>query len=228
MRNSFTRSIITFAATIATLISLTATTASAAQVYGVLNGAGENPHPRDISGRTRVILSGGQYSAMITKDGKFVFPDVAAGSYLLEVQSPQYIYPTVKVIVSGNDSKAYLVSLGTDWSNNDNVLQIPLTLNPRAPASYFIPREGFKLSHLFANPMMLMMGFSVLMLFIMPKLMANMDSEAMEEMQGMQEATQMPNFEMPDIAATLAKFSTGGGSTSSQPAIQGSSTKKRQ
>lgn len=52
-------------------------------------------------------------------------------------------------------------------------------------------------------------------------LIKKIDPEAMEEMQG-QEVPQMPNFEMPDIAATLAKFSTGGGSP------QPSSSKKRQ
>ncbi|KAG0199311.1 hypothetical protein BGX28_007382 [Mortierella sp. GBA30] len=164
---------------------------------------------------------------MITKDGRFTFPNVPEGSYLLEVQSPQYIYPTIKVIVSDKETRAHLVSLGADWSNNDNALQLPLSLVPRAPTSYFIPREGFKVSHLFANPMMLMMGFSVIMLFVMPKLMANMDPEAMEEMQGMQDATQMPNFEMPDIAATLAKFSTGGASSSSGSNAQQASGKKR-
>ncbi|KAF9946351.1 hypothetical protein BGZ65_009808, partial [Modicella reniformis] len=206
--------------------TLTVSPASAAQISGTVVGQTETPYPRDLSHKTRVILSGGQYSAMITRDGKFVFPDVPEGSYLLEVQNPQYIYPTVKLTVNGKDSKAHLVSLGADWSNNDNIMQFPLTLTPRGPSTYFIPREGFKISHLFANPMMLMMGFSVVMLFIMPKLMANMDPAAMEEMQGMQEAAQMPSFEMPDIAATLAKFSTGGASP--QAAVQGSSGKKRQ
>ncbi|KAF9585968.1 hypothetical protein BGW38_010736 [Lunasporangiospora selenospora] len=129
----------------------------------------------------------------------------------------------VKVTVSDKDPKASLVSLGTDWSNNDNTLPSPLVLSPRGQSSYFVPREGFKLSHLLANPMMLMMGFSVLMLFIMPKLMANMDPEAMQEMQEMQGST--PNFEMPDLAATLAKFSAGGASPAAGSAGAG---KKRQ
>ncbi|KAG0014094.1 hypothetical protein BGZ80_010655 [Entomortierella chlamydospora] len=215
MKSIFSRPIFALAATVVALISLSATTTSAAQISGVLIGAEETPHPKDLSPRTRVILSGGQYTATITRDGRFVFPDVGEGSYLLQVQNPQYIYPTIKLIVTGKDSRAHVVNIGTDWSNNDNALQLPLVLTPRAPVSYFVPREGFKISHLFANPMMLMMGFSLLMLFVMPKLMANMDPEAMEEMQGMQDAAQMPNFEMPDISATLAKFSTGGGSSPS-------------
>ncbi|KAG9064193.1 hypothetical protein KI688_003381 [Linnemannia hyalina] len=201
---------------------------SAAELNGFLVGFGENAHPRELSPQTRVLLSGGQYSSMITKDGKFIFANVPEGTYLLEVQSPQYTYPTVKVTLAGKETKANLVSLGFDWSNNDNPLQLPLTLVPRAPTTFFVPREGFKLSSLFANPMMLMMGASVLMLFVMPKLMANMDSEAMEEMQGMQDDMKMPSFEMPDISATLAKFSTGGASSSSSSSPQVTSGKKRQ
>ncbi|KAF9214821.1 hypothetical protein BGZ59_002881 [Podila verticillata] len=215
----FTRPILLLAALLAS-VSLSSLV-SAFQISGNLNGLGENPHPKDLSIKTRVVLSGGEYSAMVSKEGRFTFPNVPEGSYLLEVQSSQYIYPTLKVIVAAKESRAFMVTPGADWSNNDNQLQFPLTLTPRAAASFFIPREGFKISHLFANPMMLMMGFSVLMLFVMPKLLSNMDPEAMEEMQG-QDAPQMPNFEMPDIAATLAKFSTGGGSP------QPSSSKKRQ
>ncbi|KAF9160391.1 ER membrane protein complex subunit 7 [Actinomortierella ambigua] len=146
---------------------------------------------------------------MINKDGKFFF-DVPDGAYLLEVRSPQYIYPSVRVVVSDKGSTANLVAYGSDWSNTENRLPTPLILSPRVEAGYFVPREGFKISHLFANPMMLMMGFSVLMLFVMPKMMANMDPQAMEEMQDFQ--AQAPSFEMPDISASLAQFTTGSSS----------------
>ncbi|KAG0296469.1 hypothetical protein BGZ96_009422 [Linnemannia gamsii] len=224
MKSIFSRPIA--AITIAVVALLSLSTVSAVNVSGYIVGFGENAHPRDLSPQTRVLLSGGQYSSMINKDGKFTFTNVPEGTYLLEVQSSQYNYPTIKLSVAEKETKANLVGLGYDWSNNDNPLQLPLTIVPRAAITYFIPREGFKLSSLFANPMMLMMGASVLMLFVMPKLMANMDPEAMEEMQGMQDDMQMPSFEMPDISATLAKFSTGGASSSSSPkAVSG---KKKQ
>ncbi|KAF9933439.1 hypothetical protein FBU30_005473 [Linnemannia zychae] len=222
MMSIFSRTIAALLVAIIALLSVS--TVSAARLSGFVVGYGENAHPRDLSTETRVLLSGGQYTSMITKEGKFNFPNVPEGSYLLEVQSPQYTYPAVRVTLSEKgEVKANLVTFGFDWSNNDNPLQLPITLIPRSPVTYFIPREGFRISSLFANPMMLMMGASVLMLFVMPKLMANMDAEAMQEMQGMQDDMQMPSFEMPDISATLAKFSTG---ASSSPQL--SSGKKKQ
>ncbi|KAG0380111.1 hypothetical protein BGX24_010141 [Mortierella sp. AD032] len=224
MKSIFSRPIAALTVAVIALLSLSSS-ASAADFSGFVVGYGENNHPRELSVDTRVLLSGGQFSSMVTKEGRFRFTNIPEGTYLLEVQSTQYTYPTVKVTLAGKESKANMVSLGYDWSNNDNPLQLPITLVPRGPTSFFIPREGFKISSLFANPMMLMMGFSVLMLFVMPKMMAGMDAEQMEEMQGMQEDMQMPSFEMPDISATLAKFTTGA-STSSSPQI-GSGKKKQ-
>lgn len=48
----------------------------------------------------------------------------------------------VKVTLAGKETKANLVSFGFDWSNNDNPLQFPLTLVPRAPTTFFIVSYG--------------------------------------------------------------------------------------
>jgi hypothetical protein len=48
------------------------------------------------------------------------------------------IIQQIKVTLGEKEVKANLVSLGYDWSNNDNPLQLPLTLIPRAPTTYFI------------------------------------------------------------------------------------------
>ena len=44
----------------------------------------------------------------------------------------------VKVTLAGKETKANLVNFGFDWSNNDNPLQLPLTLVPRAPTTFFV------------------------------------------------------------------------------------------
>ena len=66
---------------------------------------------------------------------------------------------------------------------------------------------------IFANPMMLLMGFSILMMFAMPKMMEGLDPEALEEVkqsqaraQSMLNPTQAANNNMPDFAQQLANF----------------------
>lgn len=62
-------------------------------------------------------------------------------------------------------------------------LPYPLVLQPAGRTGYFEKREGFKVSSLLANPMMLTMGFSVISLFVLPKLIQNMDPETLKEIQ---------------------------------------------
>merc|ERR1712113_940151 len=48
----------------------------------------------------RVVLNGGEYSAIPRQDGSFVLHSVAPGGYLLEVYDTQRTWPTVRVDVS--------------------------------------------------------------------------------------------------------------------------------
>ncbi|KAF9126410.1 hypothetical protein BGW39_006626 [Mortierella sp. 14UC] len=47
---------------------------------------------RGVSMKTKVVLGGGRYQTQVARDGTFEFPDVAAGTYILEVQSPHLVY----------------------------------------------------------------------------------------------------------------------------------------
>ncbi|KAG0266009.1 hypothetical protein BGZ95_003161, partial [Linnemannia exigua] len=42
---------------------------------------------RGVSMKTKILLGGGRYQTQIARDGTFEFPDVAVGTYILEVQS---------------------------------------------------------------------------------------------------------------------------------------------
>ena len=55
----------------------------------------------------------------------------------------------------------------------------PLVANP----VFFEKREGFNWSGMLMNPMVLMMGVTVLIMFVFPKMMQNMDPEQLKEMQ---------------------------------------------
>jgi hypothetical protein len=130
---------------------------------------------------TLVVLSGGAYSAMPRQDGSFVFHSVAAGTYLLEVYDTQRTWPTVRIEVPAGGGV-----LATQTHDRKQML-LPIKLEPvLSKPQFFEKREGFKWSSLLMNPMMLMMLFTGGIMFVMPKMMANMDPEELKKMQEMQ------------------------------------------
>ena len=71
-------------------------------------------------------------------------------------------------------------SLGIDEGRQDS--EEPLVAKP----VFFEKREGFKIGSILMNPMAIMMGVTLLIMAVMPKMMANMDPEQLKEMQQMQ------------------------------------------
>ena len=59
----------------------------------------------------------------------------------------------------------------------------PLYIEAHGKYTFFGKRETYGLHTVFRNPMMLMMGVTMLLAFLGPKMMKNMDPKEMEEMQ---------------------------------------------
>ena len=109
---------------------------------------------------------------------------------MLDTQS---VWPTVRLDVSATSPGKARALL----SHSRQPLPFPLPLEPLvAKPTFFEKREGFQWSSMFANPMMIMMVVTVGIMFVMPKMMANMDPEALKEMQEMQGG--MADFLNPD------------------------------
>ncbi|KAI9317923.1 hypothetical protein BX666DRAFT_1856607, partial [Dichotomocladium elegans] len=125
---------------------------------------------------TRVILDGGRYSTLVKANGQFEFADIKAGSYLLEVQSLDYVFPKLRLDVDAEKGivRAAYNIYGQSWDATGYSVGQPLELRAKDVANYFSKRQGFNLLGMFKNPMFLMIGFSGVMLLLMPKLMANM------------------------------------------------------
>ncbi|KAL1520385.1 hypothetical protein AB1Y20_021971 [Prymnesium parvum] len=131
----------------------------------------------------RVVLNGGAYSAIPRQDGSFVVHSVRPGAYLLEVQDVQSIWPMVRLDVSGKAAGKLRALL----THNRQPVPFPLPLEPLvAKPVFFEKREGFQWSSLLMNPMAIMMGVTLLIMVVFPKMMANMDPEQLKEMQQMQ------------------------------------------
>merc|ERR1712129_644722 len=117
------------------------------------------------------------------QDGSFVFLTVAPGSYLLEVHDVHNVWPMVRVDVSAKSSGKIRAML----THTKDPLALPITLEPvLVKPQWFEVRPPFQWTSMLMNPMVLMMGVTLLIMFAMPKMMANMDPEQLEEMKAMQ------------------------------------------
>ncbi|KAI8922005.1 hypothetical protein DFJ77DRAFT_444922 [Powellomyces hirtus] len=156
-------------------------------------------------GPAKVYLNGGQYVAYVEEDGAFSFPNVPQGSHVLSVVSNLYQFDLIRIDVSPTGIMASLTHPGTSWNRQGPPILTPLEMRPRGKFDFFLPREGFNPWSLLSNPMLLMSGFSMIMFFVMPKMMANLPEEVQEEAKGRrEEMPQMP--QMPDISQGLANW----------------------
>jgi hypothetical protein len=126
-----------------------------------------------------LVVNGGQSIATRVKpDGSFALLDVPPGSHLLETFALGYSFPPMTVRINPDGViKAEYAEDPTVW------FESPLILKPVSTATYFEPRQNVSLGSLMKNPMFLMVAFTVLMAWAMPKIMEGMDPEELKEMQ---------------------------------------------
>jgi len=154
--------------------------AATAQIVSSVDGRLNTDLPLD---GVRIVLNGGAYSAIPRQDGSFVIHSVQPGTYLLEVQDVQSIWPMVRLEVSAKAAGKLRALL----THNRQPVPFPLPLEPLvAKPVFFEKREGFQWSAMLMNPMVIMMGVTLLIMVVFPKMMANMDPEQLKEMQQMQ------------------------------------------
>ncbi|KAJ2862339.1 hypothetical protein FB639_005400, partial [Coemansia asiatica] len=140
-----------------------------------------------LSTEARIVINGGEYTGFIQKDGAFAIDNIKLGDSLLEVASSKYAFPKIHVHISlKEDGRASIaaryVQIGSDWSDDAPVLAYPLRIAAASKYEFFTERQGFSIIAMFSNPYMMMVGASLVAVFLLPKLQANIDPEALEEM----------------------------------------------
>ncbi|PON89867.1 Carbohydrate-binding-like fold containing protein [Trema orientale] len=126
----------------------------------------------------KVILNGGQRVTFLRPDGFFSFHNVPAGTHLIEVAAIGYFFSPVRVDVSArNPGKVQAALTETRRGLQEFVLE------PLKEEQYYEIREPFSIMSLVKSPMGLMIGFMVIVVFLMPKLVENMDPEEMRRAQ---------------------------------------------
>uniref|UniRef100_A0A1J3CRU1 ER membrane protein complex subunit 7-like protein n=3 Tax=Noccaea caerulescens TaxID=107243 RepID=A0A1J3CRU1_NOCCA len=126
----------------------------------------------------KVVLNGGQKVTFLRPDGYFTFHKVPAGTHLIEVYALGYFFSPVRVDVSARHrGKVQATLTETRRSLTE------LVLEPIRAEIYYERREPFSVMSIVKSPMGLMVGFMVVVVFLMPKLMENIDPEEMKRAQ---------------------------------------------
>ncbi|XWS26198.1 hypothetical protein CRYUN_Cryun26dG0010400 [Craigia yunnanensis] len=141
----------------------------------------------------KVILNGGQNVTFLRPDGYFSFHNVPAGTHLIEVAAIGYFFSPVRVDVSARNPGKVQAAL----TENRRSLS-ELILEPLRDEQYYEIREPFSIMSVVKSPMGLMMGFMLVVMFLMPKLVENMDPEEMKRAQ-----EEMRNQGVPSLASLL-------------------------
>ncbi|KAL9231497.1 hypothetical protein vseg_006722 [Gypsophila vaccaria] len=137
----------------------------------------------------KVILNGGQMVTFLKPEGYFSFHNVPAGTHLIEVAAPGYFFSPVRVDVSArNPGKVQATLTETRRGLTE------LSLEPLREEYYYEKREPFSIMSLVKSPMGLMVGFMVIVVFVMPKMMENMDPEEMKQAQEQMRSQGVPSL----------------------------------
>ncbi|PIN01869.1 putative membrane protein [Handroanthus impetiginosus] len=144
--------------------------------------------PAKIS-NVKVILNGGEKVTFLRPDGYFSFHNVPAGTHLLEVAAIGYFFSPVRVDVSARNPGKVQAAL----TENRRVLS-ELVLEPLREEQYYEIREPFSVMSIVKSPMGLMMGFMVLVMFVMPKLVDPEELKRAQEEMGNQGVPSLANI----------------------------------
>ncbi|KAL7488146.1 hypothetical protein ACHAW6_013744 [Cyclotella cf. meneghiniana] len=167
-------------------------TSDASPPHARIRGRLRLPDPNASLNSTRLTLNDGSLTTYTMPDGSFVFHRVPPGVHLLDVQSREHHFSQVKIqlLEDAMDSPKCVEYVYPGATKQ--AVPHPLELTAHASYQYYEPREGFSILGIFKNPMLLMMIVMGGMMFLMPKMMENLDPEQKEQMQRQLEMQQDP------------------------------------
>ncbi|GAB2284930.1 hypothetical protein Dimus_019383 [Dionaea muscipula] len=141
----------------------------------------------------KVILNGGLEVTFLRPDGYFSFHNVQAGTHPIDVAAIGYFFSPVCVDVSARNPGIVQAALTETRRGLSE-----LVLEPLREEEYYEIREPFSILSVVKSPMGLMVGFMLIVVFLMPKLMENIDPEEMRRAQ-----EEMRNQGVPSLANLL-------------------------
>ncbi|TGO73271.1 hypothetical protein BELL_0375g00010 [Botrytis elliptica] len=162
-------------------------------------------NPSTLPPSTHAILStlSHTHTAPLTPSNSFSFRNLTSGSYLLTVSSSAHAFIPLRVDIHPASSESNLIPIeafttfrANEWSNKGEIIPVSklgddkytAEVKPLVEKNYYLERVGFSPLSLLKNPMILIAGFSMLIVFGMPYLMDNMDPELKAEFEERQKS----------------------------------------
>jgi hypothetical protein len=147
---------------------------------------------------TRITMNHGEYTTYSRTDGNFTFHHVKPGVHIIDVHSPTHHFSQVKCRFKPDaiDDEPIFSCLEYPYPGATKIpVKKHLVLTALATYEYFEMKKGFSVFGILKNPMLLMMLFSVGLMYFMPKMMEGLEPEERErvrkQMQMQQNPTQM-------------------------------------
>jgi hypothetical protein len=195
---------------LATAILLLVGTAVADPLVTTIEGRLQFPDKSTFNTTTRIQLNHGEQSTYSRADGSFVMYNVPPGIHVLDVQSVTHHFSQIKIqILEDKMSSPNCLEYFYPGATKQPAAY-PLVLNAIATFDYFEKRQGFSIFSMLKNPMVLMMGFSAVLMFVMPKMMEGLEPEEKEAMKKQMAMQQDPT-------KMLGQMFGGGGEPETKP-----------
>lgn len=161
-----------------------------------IEGRLQFPDTTPFNTTTRISVNHGVYTTYSRPDGNFTIHSLPPGIYLIDIHSPTHHFSQIKCQFKPeavDEGKLPLNCLEYVYPGAPKqVVEHMLVLNALATYEYFEVKRGFSIMSILKNPMLLMMAVGVGLMYLMPKMMENMEPEERERMQKQMEMQQNP------------------------------------
>lgn len=154
------------------------------------------PNPFTLPASTHATLSSlhAHHSSPVSSLNTFLFHNLTADSYLLDVHCPTDVFQPLRIDVKDDGTiEAWETYRGNEWDNKGEKREVKagsagtgVELKALGGKMYFAERPSFSVMTILKNPMILMGLVSMVMFVGMPKLMENMDPEMKAELEQQQ------------------------------------------
>lgn len=171
----------------------------------------------------KINVNGDSYHGFFRSDGSFTVTNVPSGSYIVEVVSPKYVFPPVRVDINSKGKKrARKLDLIAPNAVEEDFY--PLKIKAKGASVYLKQREQWRVQDALMNPMVLMIVLPFALMMILPKLVNTEDPERQQEMKETMSMFNNNQNQLPDMAEMFTNWFGAGSNPSNKKQLSSASS----